>query len=99
MQRFQQWGLNPGRGRLRVAGGTLGWATRTVAVALPGRGGRGVCRPAEDDRAAVHDLGRHFSLQNLYRDGGAARIFKRVVVVFITFSMVVAVTATLSSLC
>ena len=39
-----------------------------------------------------------FSLQNLYRDGGAARIFKRVVVVFLVFSLAAAVLAAAASL-
>jgi len=97
MQRFQHWALNP----WTVVGCVL-------AGALLGRFAPHLARPLGVVGVVYVDLLKMivlpfmisaviFSLQNLYRDGGAARIFKRVVVVFISFSLAVALFATLCS--
>ncbi|MCU6499863.1 dicarboxylate/amino acid:cation symporter [Rugamonas sp. A1-17] len=98
MQRFQHWALNPWTvvGCV-LAGGLLGWASPRLARHL------GVVGVVYVDLLKMIVLpfmisAVIFSLQNLYRDGGAARIFKRVVVVFVSFSLIVAVLATVSSL-
>ena len=97
MQRYQHWALNPWTVLGCVlAGGTLGWAAPALSLHLA------VVGVVYVDLLKMIVLpfmisAVIFSLQNLYRDGGAARIFKRVVVVFVAFSLIVAVVATLSS--
>ena len=98
MQGFQRWALNP----LTVlgcviAGGVLGWAAPAFARHL------GVVGVVYVDLLKMIVLpfmisAVIFSLQNLYHDGGAARIFKRVVAVFVTFSFLVAILAAAASL-
>lgn len=98
MQRFQHWALNPWTvlGCV-IAGGFLGWAAPELARHL------GVVGVVYVDLLKMIVLpfmisAVIFSLQNLYRDGGAARIFKRVVVVFLAFSVLAAVLAAAGSL-
>jgi Na+/H+-dicarboxylate symporter len=97
MQRYQHWALNPWTVLACVlAGGVLGWAAPALALHL------GVVGVVYVDLLKMIVLpfmisAVIFSLQNLYRDGGAARIFKRVVVVFVAFSLIVAVLATACS--
>ncbi|KAB8044664.1 cation:dicarboxylase symporter family transporter [Janthinobacterium aquaticum] len=90
MQRYQKWALNPLTVlACVVAGGLAGWAAPSWSAMLAFVG------------VVYVDLLKMivlpfmlsaviFSLQNLYRDGGAARIFKRVVVVFLAASLAAA---------
>ncbi len=98
MQRYQYWALNPWTVLACVlAGGAFGWAMPALAERLSLVG------------VVYVDLLKMivlpfmvsaviFSLQNLYREGGAKRIFKRLVLVLLLFSVVTAVLATCSSL-
>jgi Na+/H+-dicarboxylate symporter len=98
MQQYLRWALNPWTVLGCVlAGGTLGWMLPALSLHLALVG------------VVYVDLLKMivlpfmisaviFSLQNLYRDGGAARIFKRVVVVFATFSLLAALLAAAGSL-
>jgi len=98
MQQFQRWALNPWTVLACVlAGGTLGWAAPELSSRLA------VVGVVYVDLLKMIVLpfmisAVIFSLQNLYRDGGAARIFKRVVVVFLVFSLAAAVLAAAASL-
>lgn len=98
MRRYQRWAFHPSTvlGCVLV-GGFLGWAAPQVA------------RPWEIVGVVYVDLLKMtvlpfmvsaviFSLQNLYRDGGAARVFKRVALIFIAFSLLAAILSTGASL-
>lgn len=98
MQRYQRWAFHPGTVLGCVlAGGFLGWAAPALA------------RPWEIVGVVYVDLLKMtvlpfmisaviFSLQNLYRDGGAARVFKRVALIFVVFSLLAALLSTGASL-
>ena len=98
MQRFQRWALNPWTVLACVLlGATLGWAAPAFSRGLA------VVGIVYVDLLKMIVLpfmisAVIFSLQNLYRDGGAAKILRRVVVVFIAFSFAAAVLAALGTL-
>jgi Na+/H+-dicarboxylate symporter len=98
MQRYQQWALNPLTVlACVVAGGVAGWAAPALAKPL------GLVGVVYVDLLKMIVLpfmisAVIFSLQNLYREGGASRIFKRVVLVFLVASVLTALVATAASL-
>ncbi|RJF92729.1 sodium:dicarboxylate symporter [Noviherbaspirillum saxi] len=98
MQRFQRWALNPWTVLACVlAGGALGWAAPAFSRNL------GIVGVVYVDLLKMIVLpfmisAVIFSLQNLYRDGGAGRIVKSVVIVFVAISVVTAVLAAAGSL-
>lgn len=98
MERYQKWALNPLTVlACVVAGAVAGWAAPALARPL------GLVGVVYVDLLKMIVLpfmisAVIFSLQNLYREGGATRIFKRVVVVFLAASLLAAVLALLASL-
>ena len=98
MQRFQRWALNPWTVLGCVlAGGALGLVAPGFSKNL------GVVGAVYVDLLKMIVLpfmlsAVIFSLQNLYRDGGAGRIIKNVVIVFAGISLATAVLATAGSL-
>jgi Na+/H+-dicarboxylate symporter len=96
--RFQRWALNPWTVLGCVlTGGTLGWAAPGFSRSL------GLVGVVYVDLLKMIVLpfmisAVIFSLQNLYQDGGGAKIFKRVVTVFVLFSVATALLAALGSL-
>jgi Na+/H+-dicarboxylate symporter len=98
MHRFQRWALNPWTVLGCVLlGGALGWAAPAFSRNL------GVIGIVYVDLLKMIVLpfmisAVIFSLQNLYRDGGAGRIVKSVVIVFLVISVVTAVLAAAGSL-
>lgn len=90
MGRYHRWALNPWTVLACVlAGGTFGWAAPAPAGRL------GVVGTAYVDLLQMIVLpfmisAVVFSLQSLYREGGAGRIFQRVVLVFALFSVAAA---------
>ncbi|HAT33626.1 MAG TPA: sodium:dicarboxylate symporter [Janthinobacterium sp.] len=98
MLHFQRWALHPATVMACVlAGGTLGWAAPGFSARL------GVVGLVYVDLLKMIVLpfiisAVIFSLQNLYQDGGAAKIFKRVILVFTAFSVAAALIAALGSL-
>ncbi|KRB67892.1 dicarboxylate/amino acid:cation symporter [Noviherbaspirillum sp. Root189] len=98
MHRFQRWALNPWTVLGCVlAGGALGWAAPAFSKHL------GVIGIVYVDLLKMIVLpfmisAVIFSLQSLYRDGGAGRIIKSVIIVFIAISLVTAVLSAAGSL-
>ncbi len=98
MQRFQRWALNPWTVLACVLlGGTLGWAAPQFSKGLA------IVGIVYVDLLKMIVLpfmisAVIFSLQNLNQDGGAGKIIRRVVVVFIVFSLVAAVLTALGAL-
>ena len=98
MRRYQQWAMNPWTVLACVAaGGVAGWAVPALMRPL------GLVGIVYVDLLKMIVLpfmisAVIFSLQNLHREGGAARIFKRVVVVFLATSLLTAALAVAASL-
>jgi Na+/H+-dicarboxylate symporter len=98
MQRFQRWALNPWTVLGCVlAGVAMGWAAPEVSRHL------GIIGTVYVDLLKMIVLpfmisAVIFSLQKLYRDGGAGRIVKNVVIVFLSVSVITAVLSAAGSL-
>lgn len=98
MQRYQKWALNPLTVLACVlAGGLAGWAAPAPAKLL------GLVGVVYVDLLKMIVLpfmisAVIFSLQSLYRDGGASRIFQRVVVVFLAASLLTALLTLVTAL-
>lgn len=98
LQRYQHWALNPWTVLLCVlAGGFAGWAVPEMGARL------GLVGVVYVDLLKMIVLpfmvsAVIFSLQNLYREGGASRIFKRMVMVFAVFSVATALLATCTAM-
>ncbi|QJE03418.1 dicarboxylate/amino acid:cation symporter [Massilia forsythiae] len=98
MRRYHRWALSPWTVLACVlAGGVFGWAAPAPARAL---GPVGVVYVDLLKMIVLPFMisAVIFSLQNLYREGGASRIFKRMALVFAAFSVAVALLATCTSL-
>lgn len=97
-QRYQHWALNPWTVLACVlAGGAAGWAMPAISAKLA------IVGVVYVDLLKMIVLpfmvsAVIFSLQNLYREGGASRIFKRLFLVLLVFSAVSAVLATCTTL-
>ncbi len=98
LQRYQRWALNPLTVLACVAlGACAGWAAPALTAPL------GLVGVVYVDLLKMIVLpfmisAVIFSLQNLYREGGASRIFKRVVLVFVAAAVLAAVLALAASL-
>lgn len=98
VRRYHHWALSPWTVLACVlAGGLFGWAAPSVAGKL------GLVGVVYVDLLKMIVLpfmlsAVIFSLQNLYREGGATRIFKRLAMVFVIGSVAAAVLATSTSL-